>query len=327
MKEQFKKVGSSLLSWSWTKTLLYWIVISAGTASECLFLIASLWMTINASVHSFVLLLVPEQTTIHLSQLATVAYVALPECILALAIVTTLSHIRVWAYSGRKDKAALTWSVLYGVPTIIFLVLSLITIGFSMLSVTFQLPPYMIVIRGLSGYGYGLIALLYTQLGIPQERDRLQQKDGLLAQTSQANEISIATLRNEKDMLIVEAQKQINALTDELAKANALIAPMQKQIEQIANLSNNGHEDALQAYSEGCKAWLAGDAKTVSIESIMEFTGHPKRTVMNAIRAGKLQTHSRNRNLVAVPSLVEWLAKTPPTMTREEVTKLHIVNR
>src|ERR1700694_4747612 len=106
-----------ILTWNWTKRLLYWIVLSAGTMDECVFLVASLWVTINAAVHRFVLLFLPESTTVHLSELATVAYVGLPECILALAIVTTISHIRTFAYN-RSDKRALVWSILYGVPTV-----------------------------------------------------------------------------------------------------------------------------------------------------------------------------------------------------------------
>src|SRR5438105_461279 len=91
-------VLQSVLTWEWTKKLLYWLIISAGTMSECVFLIASLWMSINASVHPLILLVMNEDTAKHISELSTAAYVALPELILGLAFVTVIAHIRVWFY-------------------------------------------------------------------------------------------------------------------------------------------------------------------------------------------------------------------------------------
>src|SRR6267154_4802332 len=106
----------SILTWEWTKRLLYWLIISAGTMSECVFLLASLWMSVNSSVHSLVRLFISEPTSQHISSFATAAYVALPECILGLAFVTLISHVRVWLYN-KRDRAALAWSILYGLPT------------------------------------------------------------------------------------------------------------------------------------------------------------------------------------------------------------------
>lgn len=235
----FTKFADSLISWSWSKKLLYWIVLSAGTASECIFLIASLWVTINASVHSFILLFLSEQTTIHLTELATVAYVGLPECILALAIVTTLSHIKVWLYSQQKDYPALAWSILYGIPTLVFLILSVITIGNSMLSTTFHLPPYLIVTRGLCGYLYGLIALLHAQLGTPQERERLQKKDTLMETLRKEKDAAFLALKQQSDRLQLQLQtlqETARAHDARQEQRQAETACLQEELQQTKHL-------------------------------------------------------------------------------------------
>src|SRR6266699_3550093 len=162
-----RNTGNSILTWGWTKRLLHWIIISAGTMSECVFLVASLWVSINANVHAFVLLFLSEDVTKHVTELATTAYVALPECIVGLAVVVTLSHTRMVMYTP-KDYRAMIWSVLYGLPTLVFLALSLITLGNAVASVTFEMPTGLVVIRALAGYLFAFTSLLYTQIGIPQ---------------------------------------------------------------------------------------------------------------------------------------------------------------
>jgi len=277
-------------------------------------------------------------------QLATVAYVGLPECILALAIVTTLSHIRTWVYN-RNDKRALTWSILYGLPTAIFLVLSLITIGCSMVKVDFNLPSYMVVARGLAGYSYGLIALLYSQLGVPQERDRLQQKDAMmaelnrqyainLAESNQQHESMLANVRREKEELTAKRHQdnalltaKIDGQTSEIEQLKALLVEYKNTERELINAVHKSSEDALQAYSEECLNWLRSGTKTVSLEEITRYTGHSKRKIEGAITKGYLQTASRNKELILVSSLVTWLKSVQPSTGKtEETPMLHIVN-
>ncbi len=129
-KSAARTIGRSLITWSWTRRLVHWIIISAGTMSECVFLIASLWVSVNANVHTFVLKFISEQTAQFLTELATTAYVILPECIVGLAVVVTLGHVRTWTHNKRDYRPAI-WAVLFGLPTIVFFVLSLVTLGCS----------------------------------------------------------------------------------------------------------------------------------------------------------------------------------------------------
>lgn len=329
-----KDTIKAILTWNWTKRLLYWIVLSAGTMSECVFLIASLWVTINASVHPFVLVFLSEQMTVRLTQLATVAYVGLPECILALAIVTTLSHIRTWLYN-RNDKHAFVWIILYGIPTVIFLVLSLITIGCSMVKVDFQLPLFMVVARGLAGYSYGLIALLYSQLGIPQERDRLSAKDGMIDSLRRESETSLSTLHQEHAVNLASVISEKQKLANLVENLKSEVSESQKLLEQsinaqacIAKELDKSNQPALDAYSQDLQNWLTQGHKSISIEDIVRLTGHHKRTVSNAIANKTLLTTSRNKELIMTDSFVSWLQSKPLPSANEnnDGRQLRLVN-
>lgn len=351
VKEVAKGTLQSLVTWDWTKQLLHWLILSAGTMSECAFLIASLWMSVNSSVHALVLLAMPEQTTRHLSEMATAAYVALPECILPLASVVVISHVRVWLY-GRKDVSAGIWSALFGLPTLVFLVLSLITLGCSVASVSFLMPEPLIIVRALAGYMFAFVSLLYARLGVPQERDRLQQKDDVIASLRhqyeeklaewgrekeiivahwrQQNESSLLELRREKDAIIADLRRQnesnlaewnrqnqllqttIEFQTREIASQKVLLTETKNAYRHLQNELDKSEETALQVYSHECLRWLKSGIKTVSVEEITRFTGHSKRKIEHAITKGSLQTAPRNRELVLVSSLVIWLKQNPP---------------
>lgn len=319
------KLGS-FFTWNWTKQLLHWIIISAGTMSECVFLIASLWMSINANVHQFVLIFITEETTTHLTELATTAYVALPECIVALAVVTTLSHVRMVLYS--KDYRAVIWSILYGLPTVVFVVLSLVTLGSAVASATFIMPTPLVIVRALAGYMFAFTSLLYTQLGTPQEADRLAKKDTMLVDLRREMDEKLANLEQEKDLMLADLRKKtdekIGKLEQENTRLTALIEEQnqnlqkqKRQQEELINAVNKSTEDALQAYSDECKTWLKSGVKSVSVEDIVRYTGHGKRKIENAITKGSLLKAPRNDKLILVSSLTEWLKNTPLSTTEK----------
>jgi hypothetical protein len=334
-KAAASNTAHSIITWGWTKKLLHWLIISAGTVSECAFLIASLWMSINASVHPLVMLAMTEETAVHISEFATAAYVALPELILGLACVVTIGHIRVWMYN-KKDYRAAIWALMYGVPTLVFLTLSLITLGCSVTSTSFIMPEPLIVTRALAGYIFAFTSLLYTQLGTPQERDRLADKD-----------ITIATLTQEKTILQNESKSEQDKIMSDwhqdAARLNAIVSQLKEEIEnqkellteskqtQTALLKavNKSSEDALAAYSEECQNWLKSGVKSVSIEDINHYTYLPKLKIRTAIKNGPLQVSPRNKELILVSSLVEWLKHTPAPPAKvdpDTAPMLQIVN-
>ncbi len=248
----------------------------------------------------------------HISELATAAYVFLPECILPLAVVIVIGHVRTWLYI--KTWSTGVWAILYGIPTFIFLALSLITLGFSVVSVSFIMPIGLVVTRALAGYMFALTSLLYMQLGAKQERDRLQEKED-----------KIAELRQEANVKIAELEQKVLIKEGEVIQLKQLLGESKNAEAALIKVLNKSSENALEAYSEECINWLNRDHKTVMIDEITYYTGHNKRRITSAISRGLLKTATRNGELILVSSLREWLEKTPAP-TGDTLPALHVVN-
>lgn len=315
-KERVISILDNILHWKWTEGLLYWIVYSAGTFSGLAFLIASIWMSMNAADHEFVRMFLSEKQTLNCSYWAMSAYVILPVCILPLAAITTYRHVRTWIYLGEWVCSSTLWCLLYGLPTLMFLIIDICIIGNSN-NVHYTLPSPLVTGRSIMAYSYGLTAIIYHYVGKKQEVDRLNEKDVFIDQLEE----KVRLLIQEKEEIIAKGQEQIAILRLEVAKAKAAWETEQKQKANLQKEINIAHESALEAYGEEVKNLLTGDDKTVSIESIMQLTGHPRRTITNAIRGRKLAVSSRNKELVLISSLSEWLKETPPS-----APQLRIVN-
>lgn len=293
---------SSFLTWNWTRRLLHWLIMSAGTVSELAFLLASIWVSLNASVHRLVLAVMDEQTSRYLTELASAAYVVLPELIIGLAIVTTINHFRVWRYD-QKQISSLAWAVLFGIPTCIFLILSIVTLGNAVANAAFQLPEPLVVMRAIAGFWYAFVSLLFTQIGHPSEVNRLQQKDQIIAQLQEQNRAVLEHLREQ---------------TAETERAKRQIDDLKNALSRVEKTVNKSSDTALQAYSAECKTWLKSGIKTVSIEEITRYTGHSKRKIQAAITSGNLFPSTRNKELILVSSLIPWLEENPPKSGTDE---------
>jgi hypothetical protein len=212
----------------------------------------------------------------------------------------------------------MAWTVLFGIPTIVFLVLSIVTLASSVLSTTFLLPEPLVVARALAGYMYAFVSLLYTQLGKPQEVDRLREKDDLIVQLKKEKDDQLAELWREHEGNLTELranfkkqmadlqlennrlQVSLKQQNEELARQNGLLEQTKKVQREMEEALNKSADDALGAYSAECKVWLKSGLKSVSIDAISEYTGHSKRKIQGAINSGYLQTTSRNKELILV---------------------------
>jgi len=291
MKQFFKNIGGSILHWTWTKAFVYWLIISAGTVAECAFLIASLWICLNASVHSLMLAMMSETMTVRLTEISTAAYVGLPECILPLACVVTINHIRTWWQS--RHPVSIVWAVLYGLPTIVFLILSAFTLGHSVLSTDFRLPDWMIVIRALSGFLFAITALLYWQLGKEHDADRLAKKDA------------------EIDRLNQELEAKHRAYSIEIENMTQLLKTSTLQVNRLAEKASSLDRDVLALYPKVQSIWIESGVKTVTLNEIAEVTGLSKQRINAAAKADKFQKDNRNKDKVRVSSVIEWLKTLP----------------
>jgi hypothetical protein len=315
------QAGKYVITWQWTTGLLSWLIMSAGTVSGCVFLIAGLWIMVNASVHPFILLLMPEATTKVLTWLADTAYVGLPEFILPLALVTVYAHYCTWRYT--RQRASMIWFILFAIPTAFFLLISVLTLGFSLANVTFTLPVYIVIPRGIAAFFYALFSLLYPLIGQPQEADRLREKDTKLAELQQKSAADLAELRKEKDTKLAELQtdkeKMAAQYQEEIARIREELQSVYRQLSEAIGEKNAAYtalnqsaDSALQAYGEHIIAWLNSLDKTVSVEDICTHLGWHRRRIMAAIERKELQTRGPNKNLIWVPSLRDYLRKHAP---------------
>lgn len=294
----------NILHWRWSKSLLFWLIISAGTFSELAFLLASVWMSVNAAEHGFVRMFMDETQSVNISYWAKSAYVILPVCILPLGIVTTIRHLRTWIYNRKFFYSSGAWFALYGVPTATFLVIDVAIIGNSN-AAQYVLPDALVTARSIMAYSYGLVAIIYHYIGKQQEVDRLKQKDDFISQlVGDARVLSdqIETLNQEIADQKAETERQKMALAESKAAHKRVIEESQKS-----------DEEALNAYGNGLIQWLKTGIKTATVEEIMQVTGISKRKINGA----NLQRSTRNQDLILISSLVSWLKTLPmPTVSR-----------
>jgi hypothetical protein len=174
-------IGQNLYEWKWSVGFLFWIIISAGTFSELAFLLSSMWKSADASDHSFVLLFMSESTSVNVGYFASSAYVLLPVCILPLAAIKTIRHLSTWIYCKKFLHSSGIWFLLYGLPTIMFLIVDVFIISNSETK-NYVLPDLLVRLRADMAYLYGIVAIVYHFIGKTQEVDRLKEKDGFISQ-------------------------------------------------------------------------------------------------------------------------------------------------
>lgn len=308
MKRFFTSAKSkvqSFLTWQWVKKFLYWLVVSAGTVSECVFLVASIWVSVNATVHPLMLKLMSQDTTVTFSQLAVSAFTSLPEIILGLAVVTTYGHIKF--YCIHRKNSSLTWAILFGIPTVVFAGLTIWTLAASALQIGYTMPSFLVAIRVLAGYAYGFLSMLFVLIAEPDNADYISGLKG-----------DIEALKSEIETLKTDFAQELNQVRHQ---AKVTLEEKQIEVEQFQNLLKSQNEQVLKLaekasslelrdlenYPKVIDELVSVGAKTVLYDDIARLTGHSKQRIAKA----KLQRHSRNKSLVMVSSLVEWLKTAP----------------
>jgi len=93
-----------------------------------MFLLATVYVTTNTVAHLLVTWVLPAQMIVTLNQISTMAFSVLPELIIASAMKTTFDHWKlVWRSPKRVDAWIWAWS--YTIPTLVFLIMTILTIS------------------------------------------------------------------------------------------------------------------------------------------------------------------------------------------------------
>ncbi len=322
-----KQAASYVFTFQWVKGLLSWALTSAGTISEAAFVLAPLWILINASVHPFVRVFLPEAITKDISYFADTLLVGIPELIALSAIITVLAHLSMWIYQGKKPESRITamWFFTFGLPTGVFIVITLLTLWYSLANVAFQLPTWAVQVRGIAAYWYGIASLLYVRLGRPQEAHRLREKDATIAALQEKMRTKLAEIEAHKDAMIAGIQRENERLNQQLETAIGEKSALYKAL-------NQSSDSALQAYGDEVIQWLNSLDKSVSLDAIAANTGMNKRRLQTAIDRKELRVRGTNKELIWTPSLRKYLMKNAPKQehkarSTDGMLALHIVNQ
>lgn len=314
-----------VITFQWVVGLLSWALTSAGTISEAAFVLAPLWICINASVHPFVLLFLPEAVTKDISYFADTLLVGIPELIALSAIITVIGRVGLWAYQGKKPVSlSAVWVLAFGIPTAVFIVITVLTLWYSFGNVTFQLPLWVVQIRGIAAYWYGLASLLYSRIGRVQEAGRLQQKDSAIAALRAEMDAKLQEMAASKDAVIATIQRENARLQEALDHHKTLLHESIARANVLQSEITQSTEGALLAYGEMVIDWLKGLDKTVEIDEIAARTGISKKRLQGAIEKGELRIRGTNKSRIWVPSLQEYLIKYAPK--NETQPALHVVH-
>lgn len=293
-----------VITFQWVRVLLAWSLTSAGTISEAVFVLAPLWICIKASVPGFVKIFITDQGVIdNITNFANTLLVGVPELIMIAAIITVISRLSTWKYRGKLWDITGVWTLAFGIPTAVFIVITVLTLWASFGNVGFKLDVWVVQVRGIAAYWYGIASLLYTKVGKPQEVVRLKEKDNAV------NDLL------EKSR---ESQQKIDELTQTIEDLKQSIERQKKETLAAKSEVLQVSESALQAYSEDCIKWVISGVKTTDVDEIARYTGHNKQKIRWAIKGGDIKRAPGKGERYFVASVGDWLKKTPPPQGQDE---------
>lgn len=277
------------------------IVMTGGNVAESAFLLATLWVITNAVAHTLLTWCMSAHSIELINYLSVIAFSALPELIIIPVVIICLSH---WVVAiNHKSKISGTWAILYTIPALFFLVLTIIAITrFVSTGGTNFIPASgpELVIRCLSGWFYAVINMLNKKLGEPYYASQLNERDTEISQLKARIETLVTEYSTEKQNLLASH-------TAEIEKLALLLKTQSQQVNLLAERASTLELRGLENYQKVVEEWLNRGVKTVTIEEIMAVTGHSKRQINRA----KLETDRRNSNRIRVSSVVEWLKIAP----------------
>lgn len=140
-----------------------WVIRVSGYIAETALLFAVLWITGTSIAPNLVELIITAKVMQYLVSLALVVLALIPEIILANAIVNAVRH---WltVIRNRRSVSAWIWAVAFTVPTVLFFILTAITLntlGANGGNIV-QASTQSVNLRIDAGWIYGLLELTYA---------------------------------------------------------------------------------------------------------------------------------------------------------------------
>jgi hypothetical protein len=289
------------ISGIWFVNIVRQIIVTGGNIAESAFLLATLWVIINAVGHSLLLWFMPIHAIELFNFLSAIAFSALPELIIIPVIITCFSH---WSTAYKyKSRISTVWGVLYSIPAAFFLVMTVFTITtFVSTGGTHFVPAdgIQLVIRCLSGWLYAVVNMLFQKLGEPHYASKLTERDTEIERLK-------AEMSKLKTDYSTEKQNLLASHSHEIENLTLLLKTQSEQVNRLAEKATSLELRGLEYYPNVTTEWLNQGIKTVTVDEIVRITGHSRRR----INAAKLETDRRNSKLIRVSSIIEWLKIAP----------------
>lgn len=307
-----------------------WAVLTAGNVSEAALMFAALWIT-AASVEPDAINHLPYGIPAMLSAGSMFALTLLPEIIVYHAIATCYEYWRNTVTEKGNRIAYWPWAVLYSIPTIAFLVMTIITLcSFVSIGHTFTAPTWLLTARVLSGWSYGVIGLIHAAIHrkspvkteptpvlnvaatipVSTPQPTLPQ-----AQISEAP----AEVKTEQVAEVLATPDQADSVPPTVPQDEPTTDP---EIEAITELpgNNDGNEDGTEITDE-CSAIssaavpqinIATRRKSLTTAEVSEVLNCSERYVRTLRTQGKLAKDEKDENLITAASVRAFLkTKTP----------------
>ena len=223
------------IDWTLGLKIVVWVgarlILTVGRSSETLLLFATLWATgqqvqaewINGlfGVHGKNITgTLPDQLT----GLTTVIFSLVPEIILPYAILTTIKHWQTTCQQKTKGGRAYygLWALLYTVPTVVFLGLTLITLKNMGSGNIADAAAGTMNVRSLASWSYALVEMLYPMI-TPLATHRSKTETAII----EAN-----------DRLALENQKKLDKLTEQQANIDKQLAKIETSLADTVHQMN-----------------------------------------------------------------------------------------
>jgi hypothetical protein len=331
LRSVFQKIGSFyqwFISGIWFVSIMRQVIVTGGNIAESAFLIATLWVIVNAVAHTLLTWFMPTHTIELFNYLAVIAFSALPELIIIPVAIVCFSH---WTVAiKQKDFASGVWAVLYSVPAVFFLVMTILAITTFVSTGGNHFVPASgieLVIRCLSGWMYAVVNMLFQKLGEPHYASRFDTLETDLAQSKREIErltshfeTAIQTANSNFQTAMQSKQHECDSQINEImSQAKSQIESLQNemcmQVEKLSERASSLERDELALYPKVQCLWIEKAKRTVSIDEIADVTGLSKQRIRAAVTSGKIVRDNRNKDVFRVASVIEWLKNVPVEKT------------
>jgi len=189
----------------------------------------------------------------------------------------------------------------------VFASLTTWTLAASALQIGYTMPPVLVATRVLAGYDYGFLSMLFVLIGEPDHADYVSGLKSTIDRLSQEIEGLKTAFTNELNQVRQETKVILEEKQREIERFQNVVKTQNEQVLKLAEKASSLELRDVENYPKVVSELIEKQVKTVSVETIVALTGHSKRR----INAAKLQKHSRNKRLIMVSSLIEWLKTAP----------------